>query len=110
MTSEKELPPSDRFSINRENFPALTAFFRGYLHQDFEEEFGSAAEAIAVFRADAGPDEWAAFMREWDLFWTLAGDLPVSRIARLMTKVLGGYWTPESHEEIQSAFSGWHDA
>ena len=36
-------PGAKTRGLTREAFPALRAFVRGYLHQDFEEVHGSAA-------------------------------------------------------------------
>ena len=35
--------------LRREAFPALTAFAKGYLHEDFPEVHGSARDAAAAF-------------------------------------------------------------
>ena len=35
--------------LRREAFPALTAFAKGYLHEDFPEIHGSARVAAAAF-------------------------------------------------------------
>lgn len=44
-------------------YPHLAELLGGYLHQDWEEEFGTAAEAVAAYRAGAGADD-AARSRE----------------------------------------------
>jgi hypothetical protein len=40
-------------SLNRHEFPALTAFLRAYLHEDFPEEHGTTRAATIAFRRDA---------------------------------------------------------
>ena len=39
------------------NYPALREFLPAYLHQDFMQEYGSAAEAAKAFLEDASGDE-----------------------------------------------------
>ncbi len=36
-----------------DDYPQLEAFFCGYLHQDYPEEHGTVAGAVAAFRRDA---------------------------------------------------------
>jgi len=40
-------------SLKAEHYPQLRAFLRGYLHEDFQFEHGSALEARAAYEADA---------------------------------------------------------
>src|SRR5260370_42222054 len=47
------------------DFPALRAFFEGYLHQDFRDEYGSAVGAARAFWKDASDSELAAVRKEW---------------------------------------------
>ena len=49
-------------------YPQLEAFFGGYLHQDFVEEHGTLAGAVAAFARDASVRERRAHAREWKAF------------------------------------------
>lgn len=42
--------------MRQEDFPALEQFLGGYLHQDFDLDFGTAEDAVAAF-AKEGPHE-----------------------------------------------------
>jgi hypothetical protein len=46
-------------------FPVLKEFFSGYLHEDFNDEYGSAPGAARAFRGDASPEESAQACQEW---------------------------------------------
>jgi hypothetical protein len=49
-------------------FAALREFVRGYLNQDFEDEYGSAAGAARAYCADANDAESARVAKEWKAF------------------------------------------
>src|ERR1700678_4113957 len=51
--------------ISAKHFPALRAFMRSYLHQDFGEEYGSVEEAARTFVDDATEAEVATVLTEW---------------------------------------------
>ena len=61
MTKRQHTPPRGQDSVQakglrREAFPALRAFLRGYLHQDYAAVHGSMRAAADAFRADASAD------------------------------------------------------
>jgi hypothetical protein len=49
-------------------FAALREFVRGYLNQDFEDEYGSAAEAAKAYCEDASEEERTRTAKEWKAF------------------------------------------
>jgi thermostable 8-oxoguanine DNA glycosylase len=87
-------------ALSRSAFPALRAFLRGYLHQDFEQVHGSLGEAVEAFRSDASPAEREQLRKELESLATLAADQPASRL-RQFVEELGGGWRPGSDAEIQ---------
>jgi hypothetical protein len=74
-------------------FPALRGFFSAYLHQDFRDEYGSAAAAAAAFSNDAEPSEVAAVDREWKTWRAQLGKFSPAGAAAAIRK-LGGAWQP----------------
>jgi hypothetical protein len=82
------------------DFPALMSFFRGYLHEDFPEEHGSAAAAATAFCVDAGPDERRQLAQELETLVRLAASRPVRDLQRFITRDLGSRWKPASRDEI----------
>src|SRR3954463_7295494 len=47
-----------RMAIRGHKHPALRNFLRGYLHEDFAEEYGSLAEAVKDFKSHT--TDWEA--------------------------------------------------
>ena len=74
-------------------WPALTAFFRGYLHEDAEHEHRSMAAAFEAFWTEAGDEERRRFSDEWQALMTMAGKLSWAR-TRSVLEELGARWTP----------------
>jgi len=83
-------------------YPLVHKFFRGYLHQDFPEVYGSVPGALRTFKDDIGPAEFAKFAEEWDSFVDEIRDWPVGEIARIVSEDLGGAWNVTSRQELQS--------
>ena len=84
----------------RTRYPLLHQFFRGYLHQDFPEEYGSIAGALRDYRKDAGEEEFASFAAEWNSFLDETRELGVPEIDRILSAELGGSWHVASAREI----------
>lgn len=84
----------------RTRYPLLHQFFRGYLHQDFPEEYGSIAGALRQYRQDAGEDEFARFAAEWKQLVDETRELDASEMDRILSIGLGGSWHVASAREI----------
>ena len=94
-------PPSDHAAWTRDALPALTGFLRGYLHEDFLEEHGSAEAAARAFRDAASPAELEALEADLDTLAQAVSDLPIARIRRLLVDELGSAWIPGSRAELE---------
>ena len=81
-------------------FAALREFVRGYLNQDFADEYGSAAGAAKAFCADATPKEVAAVAREWGAFVESVRGLKVGEINRRLFEELGSGWSVSDPAEL----------
>jgi hypothetical protein len=82
-------------------FPALREFFSGYLHQDFRDEYGSAAAAVEAFRRDASGTEIEAVRHEWKAWREKLGKTPVSEIAQAARK-FGASWQPQGEDDLDA--------
>jgi hypothetical protein len=89
MTREKKKDKA--LEINAAEFPCLREFFSGYLHEDFADEYGSAAGAARAFFGDASLEEAATTREEWTK----------------LRKSLAGVPMPEVHSALQKLGSGW---
>ncbi len=76
-------------------WPALAAFFRGYLHQDAGHEHGSVEVAFDQFWNDASSDERAAFAHQWRLFLARVEGRAWHRVERRLSP-LGLAWMPQA--------------
>jgi hypothetical protein len=84
----------------REQFPAFSQFLRGYLHEDFEEEFGGPFEAAEAFVGDSTDEELAEAMDEAA---ELLGVLQKDGYGPLMEILheLGRAYQPQSEQELR---------
>lgn len=87
-------------ALRRETFPTLTAFVRGYLHEDFPEVHGSLRGAAAAFSQDASPGERRQLAQELESLLHAVADQPAHELRRFVTAELGSRWEPGSREEL----------
>lgn len=86
--------------VHRDDFPALTSFFRGYLHEDLAEVHGSIRAAARAFCADANPDERRQLARELEALVSASAAWSRGDLRRFVTRVLASRWEPESRDEL----------
>jgi len=82
------------------DYPALRDFFPAYLHQDFGEEYGSAADALRGFLAEASGDEIVQAKEEWNAFRKAFRSRPLQEIQTAVRR-LGSAWQPESQAQLK---------
>ena len=99
---DRELHPSSGTGgrITEMKFPALRAFMRSYLHQDFGEEYGSVEEAVKAFCDDATEAEMATVSAEWRAFLEATRGRPLGEINNLLGSKLGSAWNAAGVEEL----------
>lgn len=85
----------------RNRYPLLHQFFRGYLHQDFPEEYGSVAGALREYREDAGAEEFGQFAIEWNRFRGETRQLDATEIDLILCGELGGSWHVAGANELE---------
>ena len=86
--------------LDQMKFPALRAFMRSYLHQDFSEEYGSVAGAVKAFCLDATKQEVVAVLKEWREFLAVTRGKTIGEVNDLMGQKLGSAWMAGSLEEL----------
>jgi hypothetical protein len=96
MSKHARRPPA----LQRQAFPALTAFVRGYLHQDLPVVHQTAAAAAAAFCADASPGERSALAQELAALTALTADRPPRDLQRFLEEQLGSAWTLRSAADL----------
>jgi hypothetical protein len=82
------------------DYPALREFFPAYLHQDFGEEYASAADAVKGFLADASGDEILQVKEEWKVFRSAFQDRSLQEIQAAVGG-LGSAWLPENEAQLK---------
>ncbi|MFN8007765.1 MAG: contact-dependent growth inhibition system immunity protein [Terriglobia bacterium] len=78
---------------------ALIQFLSAYLHQDFREEYGSAAKAAEAFIRDASDVEARAVRQEWTAWRAQLGHSSIDQIQRSL-RTLGAAWQPQNLEDL----------
>lgn len=78
---QKSTAPASR------DFPALSDFLRGYLHQDMRDEHGSVAKAAQDFWQAADIDERIAVAEDWKRLREQFKHRPVSDLNRALTSL-----------------------
>ena len=96
MTNAKENAPFDPG-----NFPALLEFLPAYLHQDFGEEYDSAADALKSFLSEASGDEIRDVREEWTRLRSCFAGRPLEEIGAALEQ-LGSAWLPEDEAELKT--------
>jgi CdiI immunity protein len=97
MTHE---PSQDNKPFDPADYSSLREFFPAYLHQDFAEEYSSAAEAVKGFLADASGDEILQVKEEWKAFRGALGGRPLLEIQAALGR-LGSAWLPENEAQLK---------
>src|SRR5258706_3653578 len=90
--TEKKGPdtsPAASSQISAANFPALRQFLRGYLHEDWQEEHNSPAEAAQQFCEDASPEERRVLAPGWGAFRPGAEKLSFTSLSRAFRSPIG---------------------
>ena len=86
--------------LRADEFPALTSFVQGYLHQDFPEVHGSVAAAAAAFCTDAGVEERRQLAEELEALVHATSGRSPRHVRRFVVGDLGSGWTPASRDDL----------
>jgi hypothetical protein len=94
--------PAAASEISAATFPALRQFLRGYLHEDWQEEHNSPAEAARQFCEEASPEERREVAREWEAFRQRTKNLSSPAISLLLSSQLGAAWNPKTSDQLEA--------
>jgi hypothetical protein len=83
-----------------ENYPALMEFLPAYLHEDFVEEYGTAARAFDALMSDASGDQVGNVREEWQELRQAFSGRPIQDLQRALG-ALGAAWQPQSEQELR---------
>jgi hypothetical protein len=89
------------FKKNPESFSALRSFLRGYLHEDWKQEYESAEQAAHDFWEDADPEERSRVRGEWLTFAESVKGQPLNTITNRL-RDLGSAWRPSSESDLDA--------
>jgi len=98
MTQEKN-HGTEKSKFEPANFPALGDYLPAYLHEEFADEYGTAAEAVKTFLADASGDDIQNLREEWTLFRKTLAGRPIGDVQHAL-EALGVAWHPETEQEL----------
>ncbi len=88
--------------VNGDDLPSLAAFLGGYLHEDWQLGFASAAEAAYTFVGEADLDDVAELAADWTVLEEATQDLDLEAIQRLLRERFHCGWYPASKLEFAS--------
>jgi hypothetical protein len=105
MPARRHTGPSTpmAWAPRRADFPRLTAFLRGYLHEEAFESYASPLEACRAFRAEADAAEREAFDAERALLGARLASVTLAE-ARAALAALGSAWHPRTRAELEELF------
>jgi hypothetical protein len=99
VPGDETMTASKQGALHPENFPMLSQFVSGYLHQDFMLDYRTPAEALVAFLKDASVAERTQFRREAARFAKESAQLAWAD-ARRAFEALGGAWSPSSRRGL----------
>jgi hypothetical protein len=88
-------PPS---KFEPSDFSHLREFLRGYLHEDWPDEYGSVSEAVEKFWMDTGTAHVARVAKQWHELRQVSGG-KLNTTLELLGQ-LGGAWNPTSQKQL----------
>jgi hypothetical protein len=91
-------PKHRRTKFEPEDFSHLREFLRGYLHEDWPDEYASVGEAVEQFWTHTGTTSIARVADEWEKFQQIAGGQLETTLELLGQ--LGGAWNPTSQADL----------
>ncbi|MEO7972206.1 MAG: contact-dependent growth inhibition system immunity protein [Thermoanaerobaculia bacterium] len=88
--------------LNAEDLPSLAGFLGAYLHEDWQLEYGSAAEAAYAFIAEADLDDVEELAADWAVLVAATRDLDLDRVNLLLRQRFGSGWHLGAKLEIEA--------
>lgn len=88
--------------VNADNLPSLAGFLGGYLHEDWQLGFGSAAEAAYSFIGEADLDDVEELAADWEVLLEATRELDLESTNRLLRERFRSGWNLTSRGEIEA--------
>ena len=88
--------------VNPDDLPSLAAFLAGYLHEDWQLDHRSAAEAAYAFIGDADLDDVEELSADWEVLVEATRELDLESINRLLRERFRSGWHLASRKEIEA--------
>jgi len=86
--------------VNADDLPSLAGFLGGYLHEDWQLDFGSAAEAAYAFVGEADLDDVEELAADWEVLVEATRELDLEALNRLLRERFRSGWHLGSKVEI----------
>jgi hypothetical protein len=97
-------PPEPPVAVIPDDYPQVEVFLRGYLHQDFLQDFTTARQARDAFAGEASAGDRDLFARECEALGALLARLPFDAARQLLVDGFGTAWWPTDEKELESVF------
>jgi hypothetical protein len=88
--------------VNADELPSLAAFLGGYLHEEWQLDFGSAAEAAYAFVGEADLDDVEELAADWTVLIEATHDLDLAAVNRLLRERFRSGWHLTAKDELQA--------
>ena len=88
--------------MNADDLPSLAGFLGGYLHEDWQLEYGSPAAAVYSFIGEADLDDVEELAADWTVLVEATRDLDLAAINRLLGERFRSSWHLASKAEIEA--------
>jgi hypothetical protein len=88
--------------VNADDLPSLAGFVGGYLHEDWQLDFGSAGEAAFAFLSEADLDDVEELAADWEVLVEATRDLDLAALNRLLRERFRSGWNLVSKDELQA--------
>ena len=88
--------------VNADELPNLAGFLGGFLHEDWQLEFGSAAEAVYAFIGEADLDDVEELAADWEVLVEATRELDLESVNRLLRERFRSGWNLSSKLEIEA--------
>lgn len=87
---------------NTPDHSALRDFARGYLNQDFADEYGSAAGAAEAFCEDASADQIRDVAAQWQAFVESVAGMTADQVNQRLSRLLHAGWSVTDASELKA--------
>ncbi len=88
--------------LTRRDLEALSAFARGYLHEDAVAEYGSAVGAAKAYAADASEEDRRRVAAALEALASAVHGRPPAALRRFLRRQVRSAWAPDDAEDLKA--------